>query len=65
MASNFSEKQNKSFSIAAAVEYVSSLSGPAKATALEYIRRAPVEIDTPVRQLILAQFPNHNNGGGQ
>lgn len=64
LASNFSEKQNQPFTFAAAVEYVAGLSGSAKATALEYIHRAPDGIDTPVRQLILAQFPIDNNGGG-
>lgn len=55
LISNFAAKQNTPFAVAAAVDYIAGLSGPGKATALEYIQRAREEIDTPVRRLLLEQ----------
>jgi hypothetical protein len=55
LVSNFAEKQNQPFTVAAAVAYVANLSGAVKASAMEYLQRAPAEVDTPVRKSIIVQ----------
>lgn len=54
LVSNFAEKQNQPFSVTAAVAYVGNLLGEQKTKALEYIQRAPTEVDTPFRQTFQA-----------
>jgi len=49
---NFESNGRPSFSVSAAVAYVASLEGESKALALQYIQRAPAEVDTPVRRAI-------------
>jgi hypothetical protein len=46
------ERWNRGFEANAAVEYVAGLSGEARRRAVEYIRRAPEQIDTPVRRAL-------------
>jgi hypothetical protein len=46
------------FSPAAAVRYVDELKAESRAKAFEYIRKAPLEIDTPVRRLFNQNHPN-------
>lgn len=53
LGSNFSNKKGKPFTPEAALQYVSQLIGKSKARALEYINNAPLEVDTPVRRLVL------------
>lgn len=52
LISNFQQRLKTPFSPFAAVDYVNSLRGTTKAKTLEYIRRAPAEVDTPVRQIL-------------
>lgn len=46
------ERWDGGFEGTAAVEYVAGLSGDARRRAVEYIRRAPGQIDTPVRRAL-------------
>lgn len=46
------ERWNDGFEVSAAVEYVAGLSGETRRRAVEYIRRAPEQIDTPVRRAL-------------
>jgi hypothetical protein len=55
LVSNFESDGRPPFSTPAAVAYVNSLTGKTQACALEYVNRAPVEVDTPVRRQLLAQ----------
>lgn len=52
LRSNFSERSGVAFSTEAATNYVMSLKGPALENAIEYITKAPDEVDTPVRRLL-------------
>jgi len=49
LPSNFSSAAGKVFSVENAVDYISNLSGTKRQEAIEYIVRAPKEVDTPVR----------------
>src|SRR5579883_123803 len=55
LPSNFAEKRRIRFSPETAAAYVSSLQGVERDAALEYIRRAPTQVDTPVRRLLREQ----------
>lgn len=55
LATNFASRRRVPFSVAAAAAYVSDLEEPRRQAALEYVRNAPVEIDTPVRRLLVEQ----------
>jgi len=57
LISNFESEGRPPFSVPAAVAYVNGLTGEAKARALEYLQRAPAEVDTPVRRAFLNQPP--------
>jgi hypothetical protein len=59
LASNFHEpeKANKPFSVDAAIQYLRALEAKKIACALDYIRRAPSEIQTPVRQAVSELWP--------
>jgi hypothetical protein len=62
LASNFHEpdKGGEPFSVSAAIQYLDTLAveDPAKfALALEYIRRAPNEVETPVREAVAKRWP--------
>ncbi len=50
LESNFSEKAGKTFSVEAALAYLSGLEGEAKAKAEEYLQKAPDFVQTPLLQ---------------
>ncbi len=50
LPSNFMEIAGQPFSVAAGIAYLRSLSGDSRARAIEYIRRAPDCVLTPLRQ---------------
>jgi hypothetical protein len=52
LSSNFAERLGRPFSVAAALEYLQTLEPVAKAKALEYIRRAPPFVQTPLRSAL-------------
>ena len=47
---NFQDKRGVAFSVNNAVSYLQGLTPPAQKTALDYIRNAPTEVDTPFRR---------------
>lgn len=49
LQSNFAEKTGKPFSVGAAMLYLKSLDGASKIKAIEYFKRAPSFIQTPLR----------------
>jgi hypothetical protein len=62
LTSNFDEwgKGGEPFSVSAAMQYLETLEGedPAKfAQALAYIRKAPAEVETPVREEVAKRWP--------
>jgi hypothetical protein len=62
LASNFEEfdKGGEPFSVSAALQYLETLEGdnPARfAEALAYIRNAPLEVETPVRERVSKRWP--------
>jgi hypothetical protein len=60
VASNFDDKGGEPFSVSAAIQYLETLEAddPAKfAAALAYIRNAPPEIETPVRERVAKRWP--------
>ncbi|MCX6885443.1 MAG: hypothetical protein NTX27_10410 [Verrucomicrobia bacterium] len=59
LISNFEQERHQPFSVPAAVAYVASLAGESSALALEYLRRAPAVVDTPVRR----QLSTRTTGG--
>ena len=54
LGSNFREKRGTPFTVAAAMTYLAQLSGEQRTLAFEYINRAPVEVDTPLRRALAA-----------
>lgn len=54
LPSNFHEKSGKRFTPETAAAYLQSLAGEQREKAIEYIRRAPPEIDTPARRLFIS-----------
>jgi hypothetical protein len=67
----FKDRINVPFSPAAAVRYLQGLPAPQKESALEYIRNAPPEVMTPVRQAVIvagltpAVRPDGQEGSGR
>ena len=60
VASNFNDTGGEPFSVSAAIQYLETLEAeePAKfAAALAYIRKAPPEIETPVRERVAKRWP--------
>lgn len=59
LASNFheSDKAAEPFSVEAAIRYLEALDAPKLAAALDYIRSAPPEVQTPVRAAVNARWP--------
>jgi hypothetical protein len=62
LASNFDEwgKGGELFSVSAAIQYLETLEGqdrPRFARALAYIRNAPPEVETPVRERVSKRWP--------
>jgi hypothetical protein len=56
LTSNFEEKTGNTFSVANAMDYLKGLSGQTQQLALDYIRRAPEEVNTAVRRAVIAEF---------
>lgn len=54
LTSNFSEKRGEPYSTEAALRYFNGLEAEAKARAVEYVVKAPPEVDTPFRRLAVA-----------
>jgi hypothetical protein len=54
LASNFREtdKAGEPFSVEAAIRYLESLDAPQRSEALDYIRKAPPKVQTPVRAAV-------------
>ena len=52
LGSNFEERTGESFSVKAAIRYLEARNSKSLDTALEYIRRAPPEVKTPVRDAV-------------
>jgi len=59
LSSNFAEtdKANEAFSIDAAIRYLERLNDETLDCALNYIRRAPAQVQTPVRAAVNARWP--------
>lgn len=59
LASNFDEpeKANAPFSVEAAIRYLETRDVAKLASALDYIRQAPAEVQTPVRAAVNARWP--------
>lgn len=58
LISNFDSEGRPPFSVPAAVAYFNGLTGAVQARALEYLKHAPAEVDTPLRRAILALNPS-------
>ena len=57
LGSNFAEKAREPFSVEAAIRYLGTRDGKTLDAALIYIRRAPPEIQTPVRGAVNIRWP--------
>jgi hypothetical protein len=51
------EKAKEPFSVEGAVRYLETRNGKRLKAALNYIRRAPPEVETPVREAANARWP--------
>jgi hypothetical protein len=60
LISNFESDGRPPFSVPAALAYLRGLTGEKPTRALEYIQRAPEEVDTPVRRLLLNGHTNQS-----
>lgn len=59
LASNFLQETSEAFSVTAAIRHLEKLDDPARAGALNYIRRAPREVQTPLRSAVNLRWPNN------
>jgi len=57
LGSNFAEKARGPFSVEAAIRYLRAQNGKTLDAALAYIRRAPPEVQTPVREAVNTRWP--------
>jgi hypothetical protein len=57
LESNFCKETHQPFSVDAAIRYLESLDEKSLTVALDYIRRAPREVHTPVREGVAARWP--------
>jgi hypothetical protein len=57
LESNFCKETHQPYSVGAAIRYLESLDEKSLTVALEYIRRAPREVHTPVREAVVARWP--------
>jgi hypothetical protein len=57
LASNFQQKTSDAFSVKGAVRYLEQLDSSARVVALNYIRRASPEIQTPLRSAVNLRWP--------
>ncbi len=53
LTTNFEQKTGKRFSVKDAVEYLKGLPKEKQQLAFEYIRKAPEEVDTPLRKAVI------------
>ncbi|WP_339383599.1 hypothetical protein [Oculatella sp. LEGE 06141] len=53
---NFSERLGIKFSVNSAIEYLKTLPESAQASGLEYFRKTPAEIQTPLRQRVAMEW---------
>ena len=58
LASNFEEKTHTSFSIEAAIRHLEALDEETLGSALRYIRQAPAQVKTPVRDAVNIRWPS-------
>ena len=57
--SNFAERTSEPFTVQAAIRYLETLNGETLDTALNYIRRAPAEVQTPMRKAVNTRWPEN------
>ena len=59
LASNFHkhDRANEPFSVEAAIRYLETRNAETQTAALNYIRRAPTEVQTPVRTAVNIRWP--------
>jgi len=57
LAGGFEDRTGEPFSVEAAIRYLEALDAPTLDKALNYIRRAPDEVRTPVRAAVTARWP--------
>jgi hypothetical protein len=57
LGSNFAEKASEPFSVEAAIRYLETRNGKMLDDALTYIRRAPPEVQTQVREAVNIRWP--------
>lgn len=57
LASNFQNETSETFSVKAAIRHLECLNDPTRAVALNYIRRAPHEVQTPLRSAVQLRWP--------
>jgi hypothetical protein len=57
LASNFREERGRAFSVDAALVHLAGLPDAERNTALDYIRKAPLGIQTPVRAAVNERWP--------
>jgi hypothetical protein len=58
LGSNFAEKTSEPFSVEAAIRYLESGSDEMRDAALDYIWRAPQEVQTPLREAVNICWPD-------
>ena len=59
LGSNFAEKASEQFSVDAAIRYLEARTGEMLGAALNYIRLAPPEVQTPVREAVNVRWPGN------
>jgi hypothetical protein len=57
LGSNFAEKMREPFSIEGAIRYLETSGDKMRYNALAYIRQAPQEIQTPLRDAVMLRWP--------
>jgi hypothetical protein len=60
LGSNFIEKVSEQFSVEAVIRYLETKKGKILDAALNYIRRAPSEVQTPVRDAVNTRWPDQS-----
>jgi hypothetical protein len=58
LGSNFAAKTNEPFSVETAIRYLETRDDRIRDAALAYIRRAPQEVQTPLREAVNIQWPD-------
>jgi hypothetical protein len=61
LASNFLQETSETFSVKAAIRHLEKLDDAARAVALNYIRRAPEEVQTPLRSAVNLRWPGNGS----